>query len=106
MFVAQAAAVEKAGTTLIEHGIAGAVILALFGLLVYLLREQRTERREWRVEASTRSKVQEQNQAVSNAVQKELTVALSELAIQSKRTAIIQERIREDQLRHASKPVS
>ena len=91
-----------AGKSLVEHGIAGAVILLLFGLLLYLIKDHRSERSEWRHEAKGRAKVQQDQFAVSNAVQKELTVALADLAVQSKRSAIIQERIREDQIRHVS----
>tara|TARA_R110000868_G_scaffold148839_2_gene371008 strand:+ start:8609 stop:8938 length:330 start_codon:yes stop_codon:yes gene_type:complete len=90
----------EAGRPLIEFGIAGAVILLLFGLLIYVLKDHRGERKEWRHEASQRADVQRDQFSISTAVQKELTVALSDLAVQSKRSAEIQERIREDQIRH------
>ena len=92
----------SSSASLIDYGIAGGVILALFGLLLHVLKEHKGERQTWHEEASTRAVAHEACLTVSNEVQKELTVAVVELTTQSRQSAVLQIKMREDQIRAAA----
>tara|TARA_R110000824_G_scaffold261358_2_gene449963 strand:- start:483 stop:812 length:330 start_codon:yes stop_codon:yes gene_type:complete len=89
-------------SSLLDYGIAGGVILALFGLLLHVLKEHKGERKAWQEEASTRARAHEKCLTVSNQVQKELTVAVVELTTQSRQSAALQMTMREEQIRAAA----
>jgi len=89
----------EAANSLVEYGIAGTVILILFGIVIFLLKDNRTERKEWRLESIEREKSQEHLLSVSTKVQSELTAAIEAQTSQTKETKEVIQKIREGQVK-------
>ena len=90
---------NEAITPWAEHGLAGLVIFALFGLVFFVLRGHKVERREWTVDARDRETTRVVQNESFIKVQSAMTDAVKELTKGQQEAIVLQRQMREDHIR-------
>lgn len=83
-----------------EYGLAGLVISALFGLVIFLLNGHRTERSEWSRDAKDRELSRDSQGSQFIKVQAKMTEAIQELTVSQRESLSLHRRMYEDHIRN------
>ncbi len=86
-------------TSWAEHGLAGLVICALFGLVFFVLKGHRSERREWTVDATSREDIRVAQNETYIKVQVEFSEAVKELAKGQQESLEMHRQLHEENIR-------
>lgn len=81
-----------------EYGLAGLVIFALFGLVVFLLRQHKDERTEWKNQVGDIESTRSEQSERFIKVQSELSVAVRDLTNNQKESLALSRQIHENHI--------
>jgi type VI protein secretion system component VasK len=82
-----------------EYGLAGLVIAALFGLVIFLLKGHKEERREWSKDAKERELCRDSQGDEFIKVQAKMTEAIKELTVSQRESLKLHREMHEDHIR-------
>jgi len=82
-----------------KHGLPGLVIFALFGLVFWVMKNHRGERRQWTVDANAREDVRVKQNETYIKVQGEFSEAVRELAKGQQESLAMHRQLHEENIR-------
>lgn len=82
-----------------NYGLGGAVISALFGLIIYMIRDHKAEREQWLTAYKEAAKMADERQAITNHVLRDLVETRRQDIMGAVKRAVKVEQVRVDLLK-------